>query len=330
MGIRGKMFAAAVEQNRDARLSAVSEMDPVALEDAKARFGAPGFLNYNEMLDSAGLDILIVATPDFAHKGPFLAAAAKRINILVEKPLATTLADAEEMYAAVKENKILCRVAFENRWNNIFVAMLEQARDRRLTGEILAINATLNDTIHVPTKMLPWAARSNPAFFLLAHAADLACHAKGKRVKSVYATGVKKLLASMGVDTYDSIMTHIVFEDGAHASFENSWIAPETMPMIVQFELRILGEKRAYMVNFNDMPLKTAGGDQYAHIFTGGQTIDGKHLAAPCLMLHSFIDDVRNGREIYSNEDDGMVNMRILDAVMRSIESGVIINLGQP
>ena len=173
--------------------------------------------------------------------------------------------------------------------------------------------------------MLSWADKSSPAFFLLAHAADLACHIKGKPVKSVYATGVKRLLVSMGIDTYDSIMTHIVFDDGTHASFENSWVAPESMPMIFQFEFRVLGEKQAYMVNFNDQMLKIAGAERYDHAFTGGQTIDGRLLAAPCLMLHSFIDDVRNNREIYSNEEDGLMNMRLLDAVSRSLDSGGII-----
>ena len=327
MGIRGNLFAATIEQNDYAELVAVSESAQGALIEAEKRFETPGYADFNDMIEKVPMDILIITTPDFAHKAPFVAAAAKGINILVEKPLATTLAEAEEMYAAVKENNIKCRVAFENRWNGVFVNLIEQARDPEITGDILAINATLNDTIYVPVKMLSWADKSNPAFFLLAHAADLACHIKGKPVKSVYATGVKKLLVSMGIDTYDSIMTHIVFDDDTHASFENSWIAPESMPMIVQFEFRVLGEKQAYMVNFNDQILKTADAGRYSIAFTAGQTIDGRLLAAPCLMLHSFIDDVRHDREIYSNEDDGMINMRILDAVARSLESGEIIRL---
>ena len=325
MGIRGTLFGATIEQNGRAKLSAVSELSQAALKMAEKRFNVPCYTDYNEMFDKTPLDIAIITTPDFAHKAPFMAAAEKGIHIMVEKPFATTLADAMEMYDAVKSHGIKCRVAFENRWNGVFVNLLEQARDREKTGEILAINSTLNDTIYVPTKMLSWAARSNPAFFLLAHAADLACYIKGKPIKSVYATGVKKMLASMGIDTYDSIMTHIVFEDDTHASFENSWIAPESMPMIVQFEFRVLGEKRAYMVNFNDQMLKIAGGERYDHAFTGGQTVDGRLLAAPCLMLDSFIDDLHNDRPIFSNEEDGIKNMRLLDAVVRSLDSGEII-----
>ena len=327
MGIRGKMFASTVEQNNDAKLVAVSEMAPPVLAECERRFDVPGFADFNEMIDKIPMDVLVIATPDFAHKGPFLAAASKGINILVEKPFATELPDAVEMYDAVKKSKIQCRVAFENRWNGVFVNLLEQARNPEKTGEILAINATLNDTIYVPTKMLSWANRSDPSYFLLAHAADMACHAKGKPVKTVYATGVKKLLVSKGIDTFDSIMTHITFDDGTHAGFENSWVAPESMPMVFQFEFRVLGEKQAYMVNFNDQILKIAGAERYNHAFTGGQAIDGRLLAAPCLMLHSFIDDVLNEREIYSNEEDGMLNMRILDAVHRSIESGAIIRM---
>ena len=39
-----------------------------------------------------------------------------------------------------------------------------------------------------------------------------------------------------------------------------------------------------------------AGAGGYSHAFTGGQMIDGRILGSPSLMLHSFIDDVRNER----------------------------------
>ena len=373
MGVRGGLFASVVEQNSAAQLAALADPEPAALGRAERRFGVPGYAEYREMLDKTTLDALVIATPDFAHKDPFLAAAAKGISVFVENPFATDLSEALEMYGAVKRNGIKCRVAFEGRWNGVFVNMLEQARNRAMTGEILAINATLNSTIHVPTRMLSWANKSSPAFFLLTHVADLACYAKGRPIKSVYATGVKKLLKSMGFDTYDSIMTHIVFDDGAHASFENSWIAPESMPAVFQCDFRILGEKQAYMANFNDQILKIAGAGtstrvgaatgagapagadtaagadiavgagtaawantaaadtaagRYEHVCAGTQAIDGRLLSPPALMLHSFIDDVINGRAIYSNEEDGLLSARLLDAVRRSLESGAVVEMG--
>ncbi len=119
MGTRGHLFARAVAQNRDARLVALSNVNPQTLAEAAPRFAIPGYADCWELLKKERPDALVVATPDFAH-------------LLVETPFATTVAEAEQMLGAVERAGVCCQLAFENRWNPAFV----QARGAIARGEL--------------------------------------------------------------------------------------------------------------------------------------------------------------------------------------------------
>lgn len=64
-----------------------------------AEHGGTAFTDLDAMID-AGLDLLIVALPPFAHDGEITHAASRGINVLVEKPIALEMAQAEAMVAA--------------------------------------------------------------------------------------------------------------------------------------------------------------------------------------------------------------------------------------
>ena len=323
MGIRGQMYAGVLAKNPYAQLASFCEFDRQRLESCKKELGVDGYGDYREMIDHEKLDAVIIATPDFAHRDAFIYAVENGVDVMVEKPFADNLEDAGQMYELVRSKGVKCLVAFENRWNLPFVALKKYMQENPV-GEILSINSILNDSIYVPAKMLSWASKSSPAWFLLSHACDMACFMKGKKVQSVYATGVKKKLVSMGIDTYDSIHTNILFEDGTDASFENCWVLPESMPMVYDFKFNIIAEKQSFSVNLQDQMVRIMG-NSYSHLHTLGTPVDGHLTLAPGYMLDSFIEDVRLGRKPSCNEEDGYYNVKIVDAVHRSIREKRIV-----
>jgi len=75
------------------------------------------YTNYKEMLDTAKLDIVTVATGDNAHANMVVAAAeAGAKGIFCEKPLATTLEEADRMVAATEKSKTLLSVDHTRHW----------------------------------------------------------------------------------------------------------------------------------------------------------------------------------------------------------------------
>ncbi|WP_145038780.1 Gfo/Idh/MocA family protein [Paenibacillus sp. Y412MC10] len=323
MGIRGSMFADTLSQNPYASLTAVSDAYETTLNASIGKYGVPGYLQVEDMLESEALDAIVIATPDFLHKKPVMLAAKQGIHIMVEKPFSTSVEEAEEMYAAVEKAGIKCLVAFENRWNSPFVAVKEAVRNGDI-GHILTINTRLNDTIYVPTKMLKWAGESTPGWFLFPHATDIALWLKsGVLPVSVYAVGTKKKLAGMGIDTYDSMQTIVSFDDGTHAAFTTSWVLPESMPLIYDFKVEIIGEDGALYVDLSDQMVRK-GGSVYSHVHTLGTPINGQYTAAPHYMLHSFVDHIRLDTMPESGAAAGLLNTKLVHAIHRSVLSGQV------
>ncbi len=95
------------------------------------------YTDYQEMLDRERLDVLTVATPDNRHVAPVVDAANAGVKaIFCEKPLATSLADADRMRAAVEENGVLFSVDHTRRWNPLWPHMVEDVIGGGQVGEV--------------------------------------------------------------------------------------------------------------------------------------------------------------------------------------------------
>ncbi|HEU4807307.1 MAG TPA: Gfo/Idh/MocA family oxidoreductase, partial [Homoserinimonas sp.] len=195
-GIRGAMFARAIDENPGARLVAICDQSPRVLEAVTETFQVPTYSAVEEMVAAhPELTAAIIATPDFAHRQAAVACAAAGLDLMIEKPLATTSADAEATIAAAEKSGSRIMVGFENRWNPRFSLVRDRLRSPG-AGRVVTQQANLNDTIFVPTRMLSWSARSSPAWFLMPHTLDLAIWLGRAHPVSVYARGSRGVLDS--------------------------------------------------------------------------------------------------------------------------------------
>lgn len=88
-----------------ARLVAVAEIDPKRAEEAKKRFRFQrSYTNYADLLACEDIDAVSICTPAAAHAAIVIDAIRAGKHVLCEKPMATTLADADRIIAAA-ENK---------------------------------------------------------------------------------------------------------------------------------------------------------------------------------------------------------------------------------
>lgn len=99
--------------------------------------GARVYENYAEMLTAERPDIVTIATPDFLHADPFIKAVeAGAKGIFVEKPLATSLADATRMVEVARAAGVVVNVDYQRRWMPYHVAsraFIEQGRLGKLS-----------------------------------------------------------------------------------------------------------------------------------------------------------------------------------------------------
>lgn len=325
MGIRGKMYANTLLQNSLAKVVAVSDVSEQNINDAKSMFNVNAYKNVEEMLEKEKLDAVIVATPDTLHKDIVIMAANRVKNLLIEKPLSTSVEECEEMVDVIKKNNVKCMVAFENRWNLPFVST-KQRLETSVCGDILHINCKMNNSIYVPTEMLKWSTNTTPAWFLFPHLVDMSCWLSGKKVKDVYSAGFKKKLVSMGIDTYDSISSIVRFEDDTTAVFSATWVLPNSLPVVADQKFDIFCEEEAITIDM--MPqMVSLYSDTFSYPRIIGTPINGRLNAAPNHMLNNFVNDIQEDKPTLCNEDDGRINTLIISAMHKSLESGEKVNV---
>ena len=93
-GVIGKKHALAVENSSNCKLAAIVDVTTEAKKHARA-LGVPFFASLEELFQGRLVDGVILATPSDLHKNQGLLCAKNNIPVLIEKPLATTISDAE-------------------------------------------------------------------------------------------------------------------------------------------------------------------------------------------------------------------------------------------
>ena len=123
----GARHAGAIQAVDGLDLVACCGRDAQRTADFAAKFGGTAYTDFARMLDEARLDLLVVALPPYAHAGEVELAAARGVNLLVEKPIALTLDRAESMVAATQGVVVACGFMYRfgaavERWDALSAA----------------------------------------------------------------------------------------------------------------------------------------------------------------------------------------------------------------
>jgi predicted dehydrogenase len=104
-------------QSHDCQVVALCQRDQAAASVVAKAYGVPHvFARWQDMLDSARPDIVVIATPPHLHREIALAAFARGAHVLCEKPLAMSRAEGEEMMAAARSAGRVAMTAFNWRF----------------------------------------------------------------------------------------------------------------------------------------------------------------------------------------------------------------------
>jgi predicted dehydrogenase len=112
----GQLHARAITGSTRGTLVAVCDVLPERAAAAAAAFGARPYPALRELLAHEAIDAVTIATPDHLHLAPVLEAIAADCHVFCEKPLATSLADAERMVEAAAVRGVQLAVDYNRRF----------------------------------------------------------------------------------------------------------------------------------------------------------------------------------------------------------------------
>ena len=182
------------------------------------------YRDYCDLLNNDSIELVLICTPLQLHKKMAIDSAFAGKHILVEKPMATTVRDADEIKAAVKENDVKLCVLQNYR---LFPAIKDtKARigEGRI-GEIISIHAHMLDFSPMGSGFSEWRIESQDGAGLIEdigpHLIDIVLHLNESKIKQIYATG-----GSIGgnINLIDHAQIMIEFEDKSLATLDLSWM----------------------------------------------------------------------------------------------------------
>ncbi len=135
----GKRHLKVLADNPAYRIAAIADPSPAA-EILANQHGAPYFADYQRMLDAVRPDGVIDAVPNALHVAVGLACIERKIPVLVEKPIADSLAQAKKLVHAAKDANVPLLTGHHRRHNPIMTAAAQTVRSGAL-GRITAVNA---------------------------------------------------------------------------------------------------------------------------------------------------------------------------------------------
>jgi UDP-N-acetyl-2-amino-2-deoxyglucuronate dehydrogenase len=225
-------------QIKGASLTAVCDIDPTRSQSYAARFGVPGFTSLEAMLAHPEIDVVSVLTPSGSHADLAVLAAASGRHVVVEKPMALTLEDADRMNAAADSHGVRLFVVKQNRFN-VPVVKAREALDAGRLGQLVLGTVRVRwcrDQSYYDhdTWRGTWAQDGGVIANQASHHVDMLGWFMGP-VESVHARGKTALV---NIEAEDTAVATIKFRSGALGIVEATGA---TRPRDLEGSLSVLG-----------------------------------------------------------------------------------------
>jgi predicted dehydrogenase len=326
-GLIGDQHALAFQRVKGARLAAVADPDTVRAHKLAETYGVPyAFDDYRRLLECDDVDMICVGAPNFTHRDIVTTAAAAGKHVVCEKPLALTLAEADEMIAAAARARIKLGYAelicFAPRY-----VRAKELIDEGAFGRVFQIRH--GETHYGPHSDWFWQGEKSGGGVMM----DMGCHSI-EVIRWLYdKPPVVSVTAELGTfvhgdrtDLEDHAIVIIRFEGDRLGLIETSWAKPGGM----DDSLDIQGSagtchgdmmKQSSLFTYSDVG--------YGYSVEKGTTTGYSYTIAeeyynygmPQEMQH-FTDCVLDDREPMENGADGRAGLEVIYAAYRSAAEG--------
>jgi len=327
VGIQGEKHVQVIDLIPNATVVAVADANEERARVVGLRHGARHALaDWHELLAIEEIEAVSIALPDHLHREVTVAALEAGKHVLLEKPMATTVEDAEAIVAAQKASGKKLMINWSNRWMMAF-ARTKEALDAGELGDPLYCYARLNNTLYVPTQMLSWSANTQLPFWLICHRYDIARWYFGSEARRVYAVARSVVLKEMGIDTPDFYAATVEFEGGQVGVFESCWILPESMPYLVDSKFQLICSKGYVNVDPTPPVHQMATEESYSHQgFLFGDVM-GQPVGFVRNAIEHFVNCCLTDTEPLITGEDGLQITRALAAMVESARTGQPVEL---
>ena len=302
VGAMGRNHARLYSELAGVELIGVADVNKQLAISIAQSYERKAYADYNDLLNE-NLDAVSIAVPTTLHKEVALDAIQQGINILVEKPIADTVENADEIIEAARQKGIKLMVGHVERFNPAIIKLKELINNGQL-GDIISISAK---------RVGPYNPRIRDVGIILdlgTHDIDIMSYLYGNKVKEVYASG-----GSVIHSHEDHAIITLNFDNGRSGVIETNWLTPHKVR-----NLTVIGSKGIAEVDYIQSSLR---------IFDREWVREAKiEKEEPLkLELEHFIDCVRHDKEPLVSGQEGKHALQVALAAIESARTGRVCQI---
>ncbi len=302
VGAMGQHHVRIYSEMENVELVGISDVAGDRVRELSAQYDTAGYTDHNELL-AQGLDAVSIVVPTTLHMPVGLDVISSGANLLVEKPIADTLENAETLTRAAGAAGVKLLVGHIERFNPA-VTRLKEIIDSGLLGKIVSISAR---------RVGPYNPRIRDVGVILdigVHDIDVISYLYGKTVNEVYA------IAGADIHSFEDHAA-IVLRYGHEFSgiVETNWLTPHKVR-----KLTVIGVEGMAYLDYIDQTVELHDGEwiRKAKVETG------EPLKRE---LDNFINTIRNNGEPSPSGEDGIHALKVAMAAIESYNEGRAVRI---
>jgi len=318
IGAMGKNHVRIYTDLDNVKLIAVADCDSEQVKKITNKYNIKGYINYLEMLNKEKIDLVSVVVPTTLHKQVAIDAINKGINVLLEKPIATTISEAKEIIKKAKEKKVKLMIGHIERFNP---AVIELKKRLDELGDIYKINVE---------RIGPFPLRITDVGVVIdlsVHDIDIINYLLSGKPMSIYAETQQRIHP----DHEDTLTAILKYKNNVIAVLNINWLTPTKIR-----HLTVTGRKGMFKINyltqdiyFYENKSQTSEYDYgFLSVTEGNMTkiqIDRKEPLKQ--EIESFIECIEKDKEPMVTGGDGLNALLFAQKILQSAKDHKIIKL---
>ena len=295
-------------------------------KEAASQYGCSFHADYRRIISDPGIDVVHLCTPHYLHAPMAIEAMKNNKHVLTEKPMATSVEDAQQMISVSKETGMKLGVCFQNRYNTLSVKTKELLASGRL-GRILGAKAFVtwhrDRGYYVASDWKgSWEKEGGGLLINQAiHTLDLLQWFIGE-IHSIKGSYLSSLLADT-IEVEDTASAVIRFKNGVDAVFFATNCYAENSPVYIEILL-----SNGVIRLGSELTVKYNNGGQEIYYETNPVTGEKSYWGdSHRLLIQDFYSSILNSRDFPVDGEQGITALKMVKAIYKSSETGMWFEL---
>ena len=301
-GAMGQHHVRIYHEMENVELVGISDVSEARVKELSEQYDTNGFTDYKELL-AQGLDAVSIVVPTTLHMAVGLDVIASGANLLVEKPIADTLENAEKLTRAAEDAGVKLMVGHIERFNPA-VTKLKEIIDSGLLGKIVSISTR---------RVGPYNPRIRDVGVILdigVHDIDVISYLYGKSVNEVYS------IAGADIHSFEDHAAIVLrFDHEFSGIVETNWLTPHKVR-----KLTVIGIDGVAYLDYIDQTVELHDGEWIRK----AKVEEAEPLKRE---LEHFIDSISNGYEPRTSGEDGIHALKVAMAAIESYTDGKAVRI---